>query len=115
MKEGITKLNYLRDDDCLSYVCPCFLCTQNHQSFVAVIENEKVGAPVLEMWEVMEGLWQNVVLCWRGCFGTGIHSRLVFVWSETALSESEQLGTHSGAVTRKTNLELAEKHLCTCR
>lgn len=37
---------------------------KNHQSFVAVIENEAGGAPVLEMWEGMEGLWQDVLLCW---------------------------------------------------
>lgn len=34
---------------------------KNHQSFVAVTENEAVGAPVLEMWEGMEELWQDVL------------------------------------------------------
>lgn len=42
---------------------------KNHQSSVAVTENEAVGTPVLEMWEGMEELWQDVLLCWRGCFG----------------------------------------------
>lgn len=36
---------------------------KNHQSFVAVIENKAVGTPVLKMWEGMEELWQDVLLC----------------------------------------------------
>lgn len=35
---------------------------KNHQSSVAVTENEAVGTPVLEMWEGMEELWQDVVV-----------------------------------------------------
>lgn len=48
---------------------------KNHQSFVAVIENEAVGTPVLEMREGMGELWQDVVLCWRGCFGKVIQQQ----------------------------------------
>lgn len=48
---------------------------KNHQSFVAVTENEAVGTPVLKMWEGMEELWQDVLLCWRGCFGEVIQQQ----------------------------------------
>lgn len=55
------------------YVLVCFV-HQKHQSFVAVIENEQehLCSKCGREWK---SCGQDVLLCWRGCFGKVIQQQ----------------------------------------